>query len=168
MYRYNIFFTVTMWIIFLLFLMSNKLFAVEYHLLELDKLSLEYKQHRNYRDAYFPQYETVEGECTKSKECMKYGAGLNFDLNVLRVFDKSLSWKNTVDMDATNRQVRQVGWRWEAGLFLGKVDIFYRHHSRHLMEGQTEQYTSFGELEPIKYPLRDEYIFRMNFYERKK
>lgn len=162
-------------LIMLLCLLCHKAQAQEqqFHLLELDKLSMEYRQVRNYRDAYFPQYETIEGECvalnsdgSNSVECFKYGANMLFDLDLIKYGKYGMFWRNDIQMDATNRQVRHVGWKWELGfpLLFDKdrtaLEVFTRHHSRHLLDSdpQVDQ----------KYPLRDEYVVRLNFYERNK
>lgn len=160
-------------LIMLALLLCSKLHAEEFHVLELKDLSMEYKQHRNYRDSYFPQYETINGHCagynndgTLSTECMTYGAGVNFDLSIVKFKAMDLFWNNKVDMDATNRQVRQVGWDWEVGPKFDKVSVFYHHHSRHLMESATVYNEGSLDEQKIKYPLRDEYVIRFNFYHK--
>jgi hypothetical protein len=135
-------------------------------LLDVDYIGLEYKKHENYRDPYFPEYETVSGECTgytvlgtTSDECMSYGAAALFDLSLIRKGSYGLVWRNILDMDATNKQVRQVGWDWELGFLLGpKIELFHRHHSRHVLEDARENRT---------YPLRDEVVVRFNLYRSK-
>lgn len=170
----NKFDLVALWaILILICFMCSRTEAAELHLLELDKLSMEYRQVRNYRDAYFPEYETIEGECvatkpdgTASTECFKYGANLLFDLDLIKYDKYKMFWRNDLQMDATNRQVRHVAWRWELGLPLvfdkdrTAIEVFTRHHSRHLLDSdsQVEQ----------RYPLRDEYVIRLNFYEKSK
>jgi len=135
----------------------------EFHLLELDYMGMEYRQHRNYRDAFFPQYTTISGECTESNECFKYGANALFDLNLVRYDNYRLFWRNDVNMDATNRQVRHVGWRWELGfpIIPDKLELFTRHYSRHVLDADIPD-----NVIPPRYPLRDEYVLKMNFYNR--
>lgn len=147
----------------LLFLLSSISYA-QVKVVELDKMSMEYRYHRNYRDAFFPQYETIEGHCTVSSECFRYGANVQFDLNLVRVKEYKLFWRNDVMMDATNKQVRHVGWFWEAGTVLyhnslSNIEAFIRHESRHILddEPQTVQ----------RYPIRDEYVLKINFYQRR-
>lgn len=146
-------------------LFCSKVQAAEssnFKLIELQSMGMEYRHIRNYRDAYFPKYETIEGKCVGSTECFKYGANALFDLDLFKYKQYGIFWRNDVHMDATNKQVRHVGWHWEVGFPLvpEKLEVFTRHHSRHVLESepQIEQ----------NYPLRDEYIMRLNFYKRKK
>jgi hypothetical protein len=131
-------------------------------------MGIEYKKHTNYRDPYFTEYETVDGVCTgqteeglRSEECMAYGAAALFNLSLLTVGNSSIFWRNEVDMDATNKQVRQVGWFWEAGLSVQKkLEIQYRHHSRHVLEDTVGDGSR-------QFPLRDEIAIRLNLYGEK-
>lgn len=140
--------------------------GLDLHFMELEKIDLDYKEVKNYRDDYFPQYETINGQCTgytatgeRSTECMQYGAAIGFDINAIRTSLTTVQWRNTVDMDATNKQVRQVGWNWELGLTLGpRMEIFEHHHSRHMLDDSGID----------KYPLRDEYVLRFHIYQRGK
>lgn len=135
-----------------------------WRLLDLDELDMEYREIRNLRDPYFPSYNTVEQTCsgtkadgTPSGECWKYGANVLFNLNLVEYKKAArLFWRNNVGMDATNRQVRRVGWHWEFGVPLGdRVEVFSRHHSQHWLDGENPDQ---------KYPLRDEYVIKLKFF----
>jgi hypothetical protein len=157
-------------IILLLYLIEpGILYAGDWHLLDADYLGLEYREHRNYRDDYFPEYTTIEGECrgiTKleedSKECFKYGANVLFNLNLITIPGiTNIFWRNDVNMDATNKQVRHVGWNWEAGFPVGdKIELFHHHYSRHILDSDPQVNRGF--------PLRDEYVVKFNLYRRDK
>lgn len=132
--------------------------AYNLHLLELDRFSLEYYQIKDLREPYFPNIGM--NESSDKPEYWSYGAATLFDLTVLQLGPASLFWRNNVAMDATNKQVRHVGWLWELGFpITEKLDIFYRHHSEHYMDDNN----------PLqRFPVRDEYVVRLNFYQRKK
>jgi hypothetical protein len=139
-----------------------------YRLLSADRVGVEYRQHVNYRDPYFAEYETIGGNCTgvradgtPSQECMQFGATAIVDVTLLQL--PSLTrffWRNNFEMDSTNRQVRYAGWQWELGLTLiPKVQLFHRHHSRHVLEKETPANVN-------RFPLRDEYVISVDFYKR--
>ena len=153
-------------LLIILGLLTTPSYSQEFRLLDLDYLGLEYITHVNYRDSYFLEYETLDRQCVKSTECFKYGANALFDITLVQLpyqlqqVPFSLFWRNDVKMDATNKQVRQVGWLWEIGIPIGKhVELFHRHHSRHVLENTNSQ---FG------FPLRDEYVVKLNIYKRSK
>lgn len=91
-----------------------------------------------------------------------YGAATGFDLNLIRYKELRLYWDNLVHMKGTNHQVRHVGWEWKLGINIipGKVDIYYHHHSQHVLERDREPHSG--------YPLLDELVLKMTFYQRKK
>lgn len=151
------FLTIIGMIIFFLVLWSLKGTAGEIKLLEIDSFSIQYRKHVNYRDEFFHDLETINNECTKSSECMKFGANALFDLTALRYKDYHLFWRNDVAMDATNRQVRHVSWDWEAGFNIlpkNQVEVFHHHESRHMLDDSSSV---------KKFPLRDEYVVKFNF-----
>ena len=146
--------------------LSWPLHATEWRLLEADYLYMEYRRHHNYVDSYMPQYDVVEGDCKRSTECFRIGASALFGLTVIQLpisiqnTPVSIFWRNDVHTDGTSRQVRHVGWFWEAGFPIGdKIEIFQRHHSRHVME---------EKIEDRRFPLRDEYVVRFKLLDRSK
>lgn len=131
-----------------------------FHLMEIDSFDMEYRTHVNYRDAYFPKYETIDGKCTQSEECMKYGANALFDLDIISYKNYGLFWRNDVSMDATNKQVRHVAWDWEIGIpFTKHFELFRHHQSRHVLDDSVPETAD-------RFPLRDEYVIKLKFYER--
>lgn len=146
-------------------MITGTLNASEWRLLDLDYFTMEHRRHINYRDAYFSKLETIEGECTRSKECFTQGVSALFGLTILQIplsiqdTPISVFWRNNVHTDATQRQVRQVGWEWEVGVPIGNsIEVFKRHHSIHVMEDKNEDH---------RFPLRDEYVVKVQFYKRK-
>jgi hypothetical protein len=139
-----------------------------YRLLSADRVGMEYRQHVNYRDPFFPEFETIGGNCagvkpdgTPSSECFAYGASALIDLTLLQLPNLTrIFWRNDLQMDATNKQVRYAGWKWELGLTLiPRVQLFQRHHSRHILEKETPSSVN-------RFPLRDEYVLAIDFYKR--
>lgn len=128
--------------------------AAELHLLEAEHLSIEYEKIRDNRDPYFPEYSDGVGEE------WSYAAALKWDINVIRLGEQArVYWNNYVHMDATDRQVRHVGWQWELGLNLwNKVELFSAHHSRHSLERDG--------LDSQRFPVRDTYGVRLIIIDR--
>lgn len=149
-----------LFITLLLLFLSDIALGKEIFVLELDSLDIKYRKHVNYRDSYFPEYETIDNECTKSTECMKFGANALFNINVIRINNYNLFWRNDIMMDSTNKQVRHVGWDYEVGLPLvpDKIEMYYHHESRHILE----------QANHARFPLRDEYVINFNIYKRDK
>lgn len=128
----------------LLLILSTPAFGQEWKLLELDTFNMEIWKNEFYRDPYMQEYTTRTG---RGGEEWLGGAALNFNLNLLEYKPNwNLYWDNRVHMDGTQVQVRHVGWQWDMGASAGEhVDLFYKHHSRHVMD----------EAPTAGYPLRD-------------
>lgn len=127
-------------------------YAGDFKLLNADYVGMEYSKILYLRDPYMPEYTSHRQE---NEEQWRYGAAALVDLHLIQYKDFELYWNNRVHMDATGDQVRHVGWYWEFGSNLGteKLDVFYRHHSRHVMEDINED---------VRFPVRDEYTVRFN------
>jgi hypothetical protein len=63
-------------------------------------------------------------------------------------------WDNTVLGKASQSRYRFVSWEFSNGLSFGPIDIYYYHHSQHMLEGVRED---------IKFPVEDVYMVRLNF-----
>lgn len=114
---------------------------------------MEYWKTQNNQDPYWP-YQDPQGA---TREHWQDGAATTFNLNLVRFQDYSLYWRNYVHMDDTNRQVRQVGWQWEAGVSMAdRVEGFWYHHSQHVLDAQ----------ETYHFPLVNRYGVRVIFYQR--
>lgn len=126
-----------------------------WRLMELESAELEGWKLGYLRDPYMEEYETKSGD-----EEWKGGVGVKFDVTLVEWKPNwRLYWKNKVHTDGTQRQVRHVGWWWDAGMSVGeKVDLFYEHHSRHCMECNVDG----------NFPLRDAYGVRFKLYRRNK
>lgn len=126
------------------------------HLLEGDYAGFEAGQIKHLRDPYMPEYTTT----SKEEEHWKSSAALLGDINWIRYGDFRLFMKNRWHMTTTNHQVRHVGWQYELGATLvpGSIDLFYRHHSQHVLESTNMD---------SRFPLLDEYVIQVHLYKRK-
>lgn len=104
--------------------LGSKVFATEYRLLDVDRLDFEYSRLQpGNRDPLAPQYTGLWRE----------RAGLQWDLRLLEYG----YWRNHLHTETVQPggEVKTVGWEWETGIEAGKyLDVFYHHHSRHLMD----------------------------------
>lgn len=57
--------------------------------------------------------------------------GLNLNLGIAG----PVYWNNLVHIYSSSDRVRWVGWLFELGLKISKVDLFYKHHSQHTLDG---------------------------------
>ena len=137
--------------------LSQTVQAGELRLLEADYVGLEGSQIDSYRNPYMPDYTTGSGG-----EEWRYGAAALFDICILCYDDLRLFWNNRAYTYGTDRQVRHVGWYWEAGINIwpDKITVFHRHHSEHCMECE-------GPAKGRGFPLLDEYVVRFDLYRRK-
>ena len=146
-------------------------------LLELEEASMEAKKVWFYYNPYIPEYTTIryDGEKrdseffsdgTQSFEHWLYGVGLNMDINLLRYKNNAFFWRNNVYTYGTTVQVRHVGWEWDLGFDLWKdrLEIYYHHHSEHVMEQRKSRPNAPHE----NYPLLDELVLKMTFFKRGK
>jgi hypothetical protein len=69
-------------------------------------------------------------------------------------------WDNQIESKAGAGRFRMVGWEFESGIAMGKVDILYYHHSQHMME-QISNSTYIDTTR--KYPVEDAVVLRLNF-----
>ena len=92
----------------LLGLISVPVYANEYHLIDVDKLDIEYlKLNPNNRDSYAPQYTGSWNE----------RAAIKWDVSFMGL----IFWDNNVHMETVTGGVpKTVGWEFEAGVHLTK------------------------------------------------
>lgn len=133
-------------------LMAGEAKAEGWRLLDLETFNMEYYRLDAYRDDY-------ASYALDTNESWKDGAATNFNLTLLAYDQYRIYMDNRVHMEDTNSQVRHVGWEWETGVDLKLIDIFWHHHSQHVLDA-----TVPGE----RYPLENYYGVRVNFYERSK
>lgn len=106
-------------------LSSCELRASELHLLEVKDLSVEYWQYdRDYRNSYLLD---SEGRSLQLRD----GGAINLNLTPINwtYMDNIFHMANDIDSHP-----RYVGWKWEAGIRLGRFDVFREHHSQHGLE----------------------------------
>lgn len=119
--------------------------AAEY--MEPTHFSVEAYKIANMRDAYIPEYSVY----TNDPEYWTHGAAVNWDLDLVRQGDWIWFWRNRVHEAATNKQVRQVGWRWDLGInWRNKIEFSHEHHSQHVLDRQGNGF----------YPNIDQYAVR--------
>jgi hypothetical protein len=102
---------------------------------------------------------------TPQIDCHDYTGRVAIELD-LRVLEAGY-WKNNIHTEGLEAQVKTVGWHWEMGLHLTpKLDAFYEHHSRHVMEGAQPQYYDPNRDQAFKqkFPVEDSYGIRLHFY----
>ena len=134
-------------------LISASGFAQDYHLVELDRFDFEAWKINDYREGYMDFPSPRSGE----DERWNKGAAINFNLNLIRINDYAFYANNYVHSDATNKQFRTIGWQWETGFhFNKKVDLFWKHHSQHVLDAAREE----------DFPLENRYGIRLIFYTR--
>lgn len=137
-------------------LMSTPAFG-EFHLIEMERFDMEFYEIKNHRDSYFPYNDPDK----PSDEHWTNGYATNFNLNLVGTENVNLYLNNRVHGEATNSQVRQVGWKYELGVgFFDRLDLFWHHHSQHVLDASSNVKTRF--------PLDNFYGFRMNFYQKQK
>jgi len=143
-------------------LLIGNLQAAEFYLLEPSHLSVEAHRLDTLREPYLPEYDRVRKEPGNSNQTeeWEYGAKVNFNLNLVRLFDYSIFWRNVIHGEATDNQFRQVGWKWELGVTIipKKIELFHLHHSEHVLESRTE----LGD----NYPIRDSVGLRFIFIDK--
>jgi len=135
-------------IIVMLMLLTTPGWGDDWKIGKLRKCSLGVAKIADYRNEDF----VVEGEPWARL------VELNWDVDMLRYRDFGLFWDNTVEGRSTESQFRQVGWRYELGIAINRVNVFWRHHSQHVMDYRA----------PHRFPLRNEYGVEFIWYEAKK
>lgn len=128
--------------IFFIFLMLLDTAHAEVKEFNLDLLRL-----KDYRDPYYP-----------GKDDFKSYVGLNWNVGA---YDR-LFWDNTVFMYSDSYQVRNVGWKFDAGLKLtDNFSLIYHHLSRHDLDHARED-LEFGGNRP-KFPIENSFGVRVDF-----
>lgn len=127
--------------------------------LTLQEFSIDVWKIDNYRNPYFgtkyaqPDYKLFpDTDRTKDQyETWVYGIATNFNLRLIGQW----FWDNTVYMNATDHQPRDVGWKFKQRYELtDRFHVFWQHHSEHEMDGRGD-----GSY----FPLQDTFGFRLRF-----
>lgn len=128
--------------------------ASELKLLDVESLDITIAKFGCNREPMTPQYE-----------CRDYLGRVAANFN-LRLFEHGY-WKNQVHTEGLEAQVKTVGWHWELGVRVhSALDVFYEHHSRHVMEGDQPLYYNerLDQQARGKFPVEDSYGIRLKFY----
>lgn len=143
-------------------LLTGSLYGAEFSLFEPSHLSIEAHRIYNYREPYIDEYSTMQKEPADptQTEYWTYGAMVNFNVNLVRVNNYRLFWRNTIHGESTSEQFRRVGWQWNLGFTLipNKLELFHLHHSEHILDKAAES--------NVNYPVRDSYGVRMIFLDK--
>jgi hypothetical protein len=119
------------------------------------ELSLELGQYTSLapRDAYLD---------TPRTGALTHQVNLNWNIDLACGYNPTICWfwDNKIESKAGAGRFRMVGWVFENGLTFGKLDIFYYHHSQHMLEQiANDLYKDTSH----KYPVEDAYMLRFNF-----
>ncbi len=134
-------------------ILSADAYAGEWRLLDIDRLDFTYSRLRpENRDPYYPE----------GTGRWRDRAALEWDIVLLEYG----YWRNNLHTETLEPggTVKTVGWEWEAGVEVGKwFDVFAHHHSRHVMEQDTEKrFDSHNQ-----FPVEDSYGIRVHILRRK-
>jgi len=87
-------------------------------------------------------------------------AALNLNVHILEYGYFNNLVHGTTDEDARGKgQFRAVGWQWETGIDAGMVQVYYAHHSQHLLDAVYAH---------DHFPVQDAIGFRVFLHRRKK
>jgi hypothetical protein len=125
-------------------------------LADLRQVTFDTTKVQNKRDAYFPQYNLLDGE--GGQEHWSHNVTLGVDYDLFKAGPVVGYWDQKVMGYSTNYQYRKVLWDWELGARLyDRVSIFWHHRSEHGLE-----YNASNR----KYPIEDLYGIRFYLYRR--
>ncbi len=128
--------------------------AREINVLDLDSSSVEVSKFTCNREPMTPELE-----------CKDYvgRAAFNLDFRILEF----AYWNNHIHTESVESKVKTVGWKYELGIHIApQFDVFFSHHSRHVMESEQYIYQDRNdkELYRVRYPLEDAFGFRLKFF----
>ncbi len=124
-----------------------------YRLLDVDRIDMDYSKIKNNRDSYYGYPDPA----TNADEVWDYSVALDFNLALAQVGPLKLLYNNRVNCDATNKQVRTVGWKYRVGFSLyDKISLTEDHYSRHVLDTERTD----------KFPLENRYTLEVVFYDR--
>lgn len=136
--------------------LGNLAEGTEYHLLDADRLDIEYNRlDKEMRDPYAPEYTGR----------WRDRAAVKFDISILDY----VYWRNNVHTETIDTgQVKTVGWEWEAGFPVTKyLEVYHHHHSRHIMDENPQTSYNYPGTN-TQFPVEDEYGIRFRFIHREK
>ncbi len=127
-------------------------------LLDVDEVNVSTAKFGCNREPMTPQYG-----------CKDYVGRVEVDFN-LRILGAGY-WDNNVHTEGLRGQVKTVGWHFEMGAHVTPyLDMFYEHHSRHVMEGDQPLYYDhkINDYKRGVFPVEDSYGIRFKFYTNPK
>jgi hypothetical protein len=91
-------------------------------------------------------------------ERLQHITAVNWDVDMWSTSDNQyvIYWNNSVIGKASSSQYRSVAWEFEIGMAYPKLDLFYSHMSRHILEGVRD----------IRFPLENAVGLRIKFIEK--
>lgn len=126
----------------------------DFHLLEVDRVSVEHFRILNHRDPYWDYIPETTGETWSQ------GGAFNLNLNLIRWDWFQLSWDNRLHMESTEAQIRGAGWEFTVAVSLAdKINLYYKHHSQHLLDAVPDPSNR-------EYPLLDQYGVELVLWQR--
>ena len=144
-------------LILLSFYLSESAIA-QFRLLQVTEISNELIYYKNKRDPYISGYDVPSvGLFPKTKgkeEYWMYGFALQVNTDLVQYKNFRITWDNYWYFDATNKQVRKIGWKFDLGFPISdRYKILYRHHSRHCSDC----------VEDRSYPVDNAYILKIKW-----
>jgi hypothetical protein len=146
-----------MTMLLMVFLLSGQAYAYNsehLHLLEVDYLSMEYKDLRS-----FDRWKMRNTYLAPNDKEIEYGLALNFDWKIVRYDKHYVFWENEWAFYSEETHVRDVYWDFKLGLTIvpDVVRMYYRHKSEHILDLEREQ----------RFPVLDEGVIEVIFIPRK-
>jgi len=127
-------------------------------LLDLDRFSLSLMKFGCNREHQTPDIQ-----------CYDYVGRVAAEFD-LRMFNDWVFWRNEIHGEGVDAKFVTMGWHYEIGIDLGMVELFWEHHSKHVLDSEQPDYWSdrLGDWRQHKFPVEDSYGIRLNFYQRGK
>jgi hypothetical protein len=115
------------------------------------ELSLEARRIKSLRHPYYPNKSDWYGYM-----------GLNWDYYFNISKNIEFFHNNTTFYYGDKSQVRSIGWEYELGIKIHRVEIFWHHLSEHAADSNKDDIGHEG-----KFPLEDSLTFRINLMNKK-
>ena len=80
--------------------------------------------------------------------------GLNWDV-YSSIHHIPVYWENKVYFYGGDSKVKEIGWEFETGFSIKKVDVFWKHHSQHWADVRSQN--------GARFPVTDVYGLKFNF-----
>lgn len=118
--------------------------ASDFHLLQLDELSVDYRN--------FAVLNDKARNLLTYPESPKEGVNLNLNSSIAKV----VYWNSTIEAMTTGAQYKSIGLLMGLGVRISPyVEVGYLHHSQHVLDGRHPY---------MKYPVEDSLTLKLYFY----